>query len=290
MIGALSAALVLAVLATLPPPSSAVARPLEDIRRRGVIELCAHPDALPFAKRRGPVRGLQVELAERIARGLGVDLAVDWVVTRWQIRYADCDLVMDVIVDREALAAAEPRLRVSRPYFRSGVVLAVPPEHAGRGLEALPRTLRVGVLIGSLAHRRLERAGFVTVPFGFEDEMMEAVAAGEIDAAAVTPITLGWFRHHRPDLDLAVLDPFAGDDELSWNLAVGMRRSDRFLRRAVDDILEDLLVSGELAALYARYGIDFRPPHFRAPRRVGRRSDLGTRECVRLGYARACRR
>ncbi len=280
--------LLLALLAAaLAPPLAA--RPLEDIRRRGVIELCAHPNALPFASRRGPLRGLQVELAERIARGLGVALAVDWVVTRWQIRYADCDLVMDTIVDREALAAAELRLRVSRPYFRSGVVLAVRPEYAGRGLEDLPRSLRIGVMIGSLAHRRLERAGFVTIPFGFEDEMMAAVAAGEIDAAAVTPISLGWFRRSRPDLGLAVLDPFEGDAELSWDLAVGMRRSDRFLRRAVNRILQELLASGELAALYARYGIVFRPPRTRTPPRTGRRPPLAAQECVRLGYRRECR-
>lgn len=279
----------LAALALLLPAGGAAARPLEDIRRLGVLEVCAHPNALPFSKRNGPVHGIQLDLARRIAGRLGVDLAVEWVTSRYQIARADCDLVMDTIADPEALASSEPPLRVSRPYFRSGVILAVPPEHAGaKDLSELPEDLRIGVLVGSIAHMRLEKAGLSVIPFGFEDEMMEAAASGEIDAAAVTPISFGWFRREHPDLRLVALDLFSGDPDLSWNLAVGMRRSDRFLRRTVDRILDELIDSGELQRLYAAYGVDWREPVWEAPRRV-RGRPLPQQECVRLGYQRECR-
>lgn len=279
----------LAALALLLPAGGTAARPLEDIRRLGVIEVCAHPNALPFSRRSGPVRGIQLDLAESIAGRLGVGLAVEWVVSRYQVARADCDLVMDTIADPEALASSEPPLRVSRPYFRSGVILAVPPEHAGaKDLAELPEDLRIGVLVGSIAHMRLEKAGLSVIPFGFEDEMMEAAASGEIDAAAITPISFGWFRHRHPDLRLVALDLFSGDPDLSWNLAVGMRRSDRFLRRTVDRILDELIESGELQRIYAAYGVDWREPEWKAPRRV-RGRPLPEQECVRLGYQRACR-
>jgi len=265
------------------------ARPLEDIRRRGILQVCAHPNALPFASRKGDPPGIQLELAELVAERLGVRLSVDWVILGYQMKRADCDMVMGTIADREALE--DSRLKVSRPYFRSGVVLAVRPGIDGiASVEDLTPAFRIGVMRSSIAHMTLEQRGLTTIPFAFEDEMMAAVASGEIDMAAVTPISGGWFRRNNPEIRLRLLDIFAETEGLAWNLAVGMRRSDRFLRRTVNGILEDLIASGELEALYGRYGIDYRPPDYKKPFRVERRTRLGEQECVRLGYSRQCSR
>ncbi len=268
---------------------AAQARPLEDIERRGILQVCAHPNALPFASRKGEPRGIQLDLARVIAERLGVRLSVDWVILSYQMKRADCDMVMGTIADREALK--DSRLKVSRPYFRSGVVLAVRPELDGiAGLEDLEPAHRIGVMRSSIAHMTLEQRGLTTIPFAFEDEMMAAVASGDIDMAAVTPISAGWFLRNNPELGLRLLDIFADSKELNWNLAVGMRRSDRFLRRKVNGILEDLIATGELAELYARYGIAYRPPDYKKPFRVKRKTRLGEQECVRLGYSRQCAR
>ena len=281
--------LVASLLGLLLLGQAADARPLEDIERRGLLQVCAHPNALPFASRKGEPRGIQLDLAATIAERLGVRLSVDWVILSYQMKRADCDVVMDTIADREALR--DSRLKVSRPYFRSGVVLAVRPELDGiAGLEDLTPAHRIGVMRSSIAHMTLEQRGLTTIPFAFEDEMMAAVASGEIDMAAVTPISAGWFLRENPEFGLRLLDIFTDTEELNWNLAVGMRRSDRFLRRRIDRILEDLIASGELAALYARYGIVYRPPVYRKPVRVRRKTTLGEEDCVRLGYSRQCSR
>ncbi len=277
------------LLATALLTAAAEARPLEDIQRRGILQVCAHPNALPFASRKGEPRGIQLELADLIAERLGVRLSVDWVILSYQMKRADCDMVMGAIADREALK--DSRLKVSRPYFRSGVVLALRSGLDGiDGLEDLTPEHRIGVMRSSLAHMTLEQRGLTTIPFAFEDEMMAAVAGGEIDMAAVTPISAGWYRRNHPDAGLRLLDIFADSEELNWNLAVGMRRSDRFLRRTVNGILEDLIASGELKALYARYGVEYRPPRYKKPLRVERKTRLGEQECVRLGYTRQCSR
>ena len=52
-------------------------------------------------------------------------LQVEWVVLSFQYRRVDCDIVMDAIADPEA--QSEVRLRLSKPYQRSGVALAVAP-------------------------------------------------------------------------------------------------------------------------------------------------------------------
>lgn len=54
--------------------AAADARSLETIIERGALTLCAHPNALPFASKTGPISGFQIELGEKIAQQLGVRL------------------------------------------------------------------------------------------------------------------------------------------------------------------------------------------------------------------------
>jgi polar amino acid transport system substrate-binding protein len=48
--------------------------------------------------------------------------------------------------------------------------------------------------------------------------------------------------------------------ELSWQHAVGMRRSDEPLREASDRAVEAMLADGTFERMYAKYGIEHRPP------------------------------
>ena len=63
-------------------------------------------------------------MGQALARELGVALKLDWIITQYQMRSAGCDIVLDVIADREA--QGETRLEISKPYYRTGVTLAVP--------------------------------------------------------------------------------------------------------------------------------------------------------------------
>ena len=80
------------------------ARTLEAVRSRGVITVCAHANALPFSSRKDDPPGFQIELARALAQQLDLGLAVAWVVTPNQYRAADCDIVLDTIVDPEVQA------------------------------------------------------------------------------------------------------------------------------------------------------------------------------------------
>ena len=55
---------------------------------------------------------------------------------------------------------------------------------------------------------------------------------------------------------------YASDQEplLSWNIAVGMRGSDAPLRQKIDAAIERLLADGTIRDIYARYGVEHRPP------------------------------
>jgi polar amino acid transport system substrate-binding protein len=280
-------ALVLAGAIAVGCASDAAARALEDIQRLGVISLCAVPNALPFASKRGDRPGYQIELARALADRLGVRLQVDWVTLSVHYSRVDCDLVMDTIADPEAQLGSD--LRWSVPYQRSGVALAVRPGTDGiTGFDSLDGRYRVGVLRGSLAHMYLDQHGAHAIPYGFEDDMLQALGSGEIDAAAVTALSAGYYNLQHPKAQVRVIDAYDAVPELGWNLAVGMRRSDHFLRRAVDDAVQAMLDDGTFDRIYASYGIEHRPPQGQQVRRIRRTEQSKEEECVRLGPSRVC--
>jgi polar amino acid transport system substrate-binding protein len=255
--GAVAALVVASLGVGLPGPVAA--RPLAAIRERGVLTLCAHANALPFASRNGSRPGFQVELAEALARELGVGLRVAWITAAHQVRVAACDIVLDALV---ADGVADERgLERSRPYHRSGVALALPPGTTGvRGFADLGPRRRVAVQMGSLAAAYLDRRGVRVVPFGFEDEMLAALARGEVDAAAVSPASIGYFNLTHPGPPLTLVHAYETEPELRWDVAVGLRQPDAALRDAVDRAVGRLLVDGTIRRIYARYGIEHRPP------------------------------
>jgi polar amino acid transport system substrate-binding protein len=249
---------VLAALLILLGAGDARARSLEAIRERGALTLCAHPNALPFASKRDADPGFQVEIARALAKQLGVSLEQHWVVNSFQYRRADCDVVLDAIADQAALA--EVGLRMSRPYYRSGVALAVGPKSSVRSLAELESGMPVGVQVGSMASMILSKRGLKTSPFVFEDEIMDALAKGEIDAAAVTPAAIGWFNHINPDRPVRRIPGFEDDPNLNWNVAVGMISPDQNLKQGIDAALAALLADGTIARIYAHYGIELQRP------------------------------
>lgn len=247
-----------AVLAVALTGAAAGARPLDVIRGRGVLSLCAHANALPFASKTQDPPGFQIELARALANALGVTLHVEWVVSGIQFRVADCDIVLDTIAVPEA--QAERRLLLSKPYQRSGVGLAV--SESARGINGFDDLggRRVAVQGRSLAAMLLAQRGVQLAFFGYEEDMIEAVAHGEVEAAAVSPARVGYFNLRHADTKVRFVHAYDAEPELRWNLAVGLRRADTPFREAIDAAIDQLVADGTVARIYARYGIEHRPP------------------------------
>jgi polar amino acid transport system substrate-binding protein len=236
----------------------AQARTLDAIRASGEMGLCAHPNSLPFARKTGDPPGFQVELGQALARELGASLRLDWIITQHQMRSAGCDIVLDVIADREA--QGETRLRISKPYYRTGVALAVPSSSTLTSFKSLGASTKVGVQVGSVAAMIISQRHVPTSTFGFESDSLDAVSNHEIDAAAVTPTAAGYFNLTHPDKALRILDRDESVADLNWNVAVGMVRPDDALREAIDAALERLRNDGTIDRIYARYGIVLQTP------------------------------
>jgi polar amino acid transport system substrate-binding protein len=254
----MKAILPLAVAAVVGLISPAQARSLETIRSFGAIGLCAHPNSLPFASKAADPPGFQVELGQALARELGVSLRLDWIITQYQMRSAGCDIVMDVIAVPEA--QGETHLTITKPYYRTGVALAVPAASQLASFASLDQHTKVGVQVGSVAAMVIGQRHVPTSTFGFEIDSLEALVNHEIDAAAVTPTIATYFNLTHPDKAVRIVGPDESETSLNWNVAVGMVRPDEKLRDAVEEALARLRADGTVDRIYARYGTVLRAP------------------------------
>ncbi len=251
--------IVAVVLAHAAPPDVVSARPLDSIRTRGLLMICANPNALPFSSKTGDRRGFELELGEQLANQLGVKLEVGWVVFPLQLGRVDCDIVLDAIVDQAS--AHERHVRLSKPYQVSGVAIALRPGLSGvADFTDLKKGQRVGAMVGSLASVALGQKGLPTIPFTFEDEMIEAVGKGELDAALATPASIGYYNLLHKDAPVTLVRAYENQPEFRWEIAVGMRKSDDALVAAINEAIDQLLVDGTVNRIYASYGIEPNSP------------------------------
>ncbi len=230
-----------ALLLSAAVAPAASARSLDQIKASGTLSVC-----------------LPVELARVLAHQLGVSLETDWVISPIQVLRANCDLLLDVIADPEA--QGESHLVLSKPYYRSGVALVAPQGSPIASFAALDGRTKVAVQVGSIVSMILSQRHVGLSTYAFEDEMLQAVADGEADAAAVTPLSAGYFNLAHPDHKLTILPPDEADQRLVWNVAIGMRKPDQALREAMDRAIDQLSANGTIAGIYGRYGVMLPPP------------------------------
>jgi polar amino acid transport system substrate-binding protein len=251
------AALCLAA-ATAGPAAGA---PLAEIRERGVLRVCAHPAALPFSSQEPGQPGIQLELAEAVAKKLGVRVHVDWILYTRHARRLECDALMGSIVQGGAArpdARRGPRL--TKPYAGGGYQLVVPASApAVRGPEDI-KNGKIGVEHTSWPHYLLNTRGIPTGSYLNQTEILEAVAKGELAGGLVTGPYLGWFLKQHPGAAVRAVTGWVPEPELRWNVAVGLHGADQPLLDAVNRAIDQLLAAREIQAIFARYGVPYAPP------------------------------
>lgn len=221
-----------------------------------VLRVAADPNNLPFSNDRG--EGFENRIIALVAQELGARVEYRWRAQRRGFfrelfKEGDCDLVAGVP------RGFDPVL-TTVPYYRSGYVLV---QRGGsravvRSLDdpAL-RELRVGVqMIGDdfantpPAHA-LSRRGLIANVKGYTlygdyrepnppARIIAAVANGEVDVACVWGPLAGYFASRQEAaLEVRPLAEFDGVSRqpFAFDIAMGVRRTDRALRDALNAIL-----------------------------------------------------
>jgi len=227
---------------------------LERIRARGELtwgadEQGGEPYAFEDAARGGALVGFEVDLAEALARALGVRARFvqnDWTTLIPSLERGTFDVAMNGIEVTPALAA---RVAFSRPYYRfTERLVARRGDPRVRDL-ASTAGLRVGTLSGSLSWQLAREAGADAVPFEGVDEPFVDLAHGRIDAVLLDDIIVARYATRYPSLAVVA-------DVAEGSYAIAMRPEDRELQAAIDRALGELLASGAWRQTLARWQLD----------------------------------
>jgi polar amino acid transport system substrate-binding protein len=241
--------------------ADACATSLAEIQRRGWIRVCAHPDALPFSSQDPSQPGFQLEIADAIAKILGVRVTPEWIVYTRHARRADCDAVIGAVVTLTGQEKTPARgAMLTRPYVGGGYVLAVSGSNTTVHRLEDVKPGKIGVEYTSWPHYQLQTHGFATSAYGSQTDIIEAIANGEIPAGMVTEPYLGWFRKGHPGQSVKMADGYVRDPDLQWNTAIRLITADQALRDKVDQALEQLLADRTIPNILAKYGVTYVPP------------------------------
>lgn len=263
--GAVRAVVTATVLAATVLPVCAGAESLGEITRRGYLEACAHPDALPYSKQNASPQGFQLDIGQQIAADLGVRLHVDWIVFTRHARVMNCDVLLGAIISDEGKGPRGATL--TAPYVSSGWTLVLPRSASpATRFEDAAGDKGIGVQHASWVHYILDSRKLRTRQYANDLEIMEAVSRGDIAAGAVVDTYAGWYLHLHPGANVRLLQGYTPEPDLRWNVAVGLRGADQALLDAVNGILGRRIADGTIAAIFARYGIAYSPPLPMSPR------------------------
>ena len=236
----------------------AAARTLAEVRALGSISMCASPQTLPYASDVPENPGFQVELGRAIAEGLGLSLSMEWIVPRRRANVVNCDMLFDSINDPNI---QKGRALLSRPYQKSGVALGLHRNaEPVSDFRQLRKDQKIGVMVSSVASVVLGKSGATTSPYAFQNDIIEDLATGKLYGAAISSATLSYYIFRNPESDLQLVHAFDSAPELTWEVAVGLRKSDEALVTELNKVLDKLLADGTVTRIYAKYGVEHRLP------------------------------
>jgi polar amino acid transport system permease protein/polar amino acid transport system substrate-binding protein len=227
---------------------------LDRIRARGELtwgadEQGGEPYVFEDAGRGGALVGFEVDLAQALARALGVRARFvqnDWSTLVPSLERGTFDVAMNGIEVTPALAA---RVAFSRPYYRFSEQLVARRGDARVRDLASTRGLRVGTLAGSLSWELARGAGADAVPYEGVDEPFADLAHGRIDAVLLDDIIVARYAPRHPTV-VTVADVTEG------SYAIAIRPRDEDLRQAIDRALGAEIASGAWQRTLARWQID----------------------------------
>ena len=253
---------------------------LEEINKRGALRICALSDRLPFSSRDTQNRGFQIELAEEIAKELNVDLEITWLRYRFHARKAGCDMLMEAVSrkngdeNKRDIEGAKPLTRasdsekkkfppkVSIPIIRMETYL-VGPEFSVIGKTSLKsiKDMNIGVMRGTWAHMLMQKAQIkYRTKFITEEELIQGVVDGEVDAAFISSPQYWWFLKSNPSVSLAAIRDFDFTRDVSLNVGVLVRGADENTINRINEVLQHLLETNVIQNIYSSYGIEYVAP------------------------------
>lgn len=259
---------------------SAQPRPIDEVIEGGSLRVISYLDNAPFSfEENGAPVGIDVEIARKIARELGVEAEV---VLRMQGEAADDDIranvwrgpltgggvgdiMMNVPIDRE-FATRNPEAIFGNAYFQQRVVLAVPAEAAETVTSFdVFKSRSVGVQLATVADYFLMTydggALISNVSHHIKPEQgVRQLIDQDISALMGVRSKIEHLLHGTGKSTTFVELPMPGIVRKDWLVGMAWREDSRDLGYAIGAVLDRLHESGELAACFEKFGVTYIPP------------------------------
>jgi ABC-type amino acid transport substrate-binding protein len=272
------------------PAQAAQVRSYDDIVESGVLKVAVYDNFPPYSYRAdGKPRGVDVDLAAKLAEGLGLKLELLWVTPGetldddlrnfiWKGHYLRRDVLADVMLrvpyDREfSLRRNDVGELVNElvamfgPYQRERWQMAYDDRRMddvpsvavfqyhpiGVEVESVPSFYMTSVFNGRMAanthHYPTPRLAF------------DAMIKGEVDATMAMRGEIDWLVAQAADSHLKLAEnAYPNMGRQAWDLGMAVHESNRQLAYALEEILEPLVNDGGMEQIYAAYGMRYEKP------------------------------
>lgn len=245
-----------ALAAVLLDASAAHAQALPPLRF--CVESLNLPMSMPH-----PDRGIEVELARRLAEELGREPVFVWRAPGedspdLSVLAGECDVAPGAVAEPGLMMArgAVPGISLTLPYAAAGYLLIRSADAARAPSLAAVGDARIGVETTSIPIYTLKQRGHRVFALDDYDAVIRAVADGRAEYGYLWGPLAAWLLRERSDVRLA--EEFEPVD--LWNFSLAIREGDEELREALDAAVARLVESGEVARIFTSYGVPYLPP------------------------------
>ncbi len=257
-------------------PEAAAARPLDDVMESGVLRVIVYDDFSPFSwtEDDGTVKGIDADIAraiaakmglkpEIIARIAGEEVDDDLRSNIWQGPRTGGhvgDFMMHVPMEKEFIARNN-LVGISNAYHHEQVVLAVHADMVdpSAGLKAFSNA-KLAVQFASVAHYYAMFADDEAYKTNINpyrkmkyamDSFLARETAGILGPRSEIEALLGGKREQ-----VVISEPpFDTDLRMAWTIGTAVKQDSRDTGYAVGKALRELEETGELARIFASYGV-----------------------------------
>ncbi len=270
--------------------AQAQVRSYDQMIAAGELKVAVYKDFAPYSfEDGGTPRGVDVELAQALAKALGVQLQLIWAPAGEKLdddlrdyiwrgsqlhNQQLADLMMRAPYDHEYTQKRNDQGELENghvvmfgPYqneqwqvaydrrrLDSVASVAVFQEHPiGVEVDSVPSFYLTSVFNGMLAAKTRH---YPNVPQAFA-----AMKTGEVDAVMAMRGEIDWqvYQAHDPQLALAE-NAYPNMGRQRWEIGMAVHESNRQLAYAVEEALEGLIRDGSLQAIYSHYGLRYEVP------------------------------
>lgn len=276
--GLLPALIAIAIASSSAP---AHARPLDDVVSSKVLRVVVYDDNAPYSwtDADGTVKGIDADLARAVAGRMGVQAEI---IARTAGEEVDDDLrsniwqgprtggvvgdvMMHVPMEREFIARNN-LVAISNAYQHEKIVLVVHPDMVdpAKGLSAF-RSAKLAVQFATTAHYYAMFADAETLkpnvnPFrklkgavaSFLSRQNAGILAVRSELESLLAADLASVRLIEPQFDTHL--------RMAWTIGTAVKHDSRDTGYAFGNALREIETSGELAAIFTKYGVTRVPP------------------------------